>query len=379
MSGVYPIAGSVYSYAGRTMGESAGFIAGWSMLLDYLLLPALNFIACSIAIHAAAPAIPASAVIVALLVICTAVNLLGIETTARTSMICLIVQLLILGTFLVAGFVALGRGTAGAHLSIEPFFEAQRISFPVVFAGLSLALVSFLGFDAISTLAEEAKDGSRAIGRATLISLSAAAFLFVVQTYVASLFVLGRTAFPAGDATFDAFYDIANTIGGAWLKFLVTVPAVVFAGIPAAVAAQVATARLLYGMARDGKLPRALAYVHPRRRVPDRSVLLVAAVTLALGLLLANSLDLLTAVVNFGALTGFLMLQASVVAHFMWRQKSKNWLHHLVVPLIGFAIIAYVLVNMAAPAKITGLVWLSVGIIVVVALKWRGKRATFPT
>jgi amino acid transporter len=249
----------------------------------------------------------------------------------------------------------------------------------VAFAGVSIAVVNFLGFDAISTLAEEAKDHSRAVGRATLISLGVAAFLFVVQTYVASLFVLGRTAFPAGDATFGAFYDIANTIGGAWLKFLVTVPAVVFAGLPCALAAQVATARLLYGMARDAKLPRALAYVHPERKVPDRAVLLVAAVTLGLGLLLVNSFDLLTAVVNFGALTGFLMLHASVVAHFMWRQRSKDWLRHLLAPLTGFAVIAFVLVNMEPPAKIAGLAWLSVGIIALGALRWRGKRATLPT
>lgn len=90
-------------------------------------------------------------------------------------------------------------------------------------------------------------------------------------------------------------------------------------------------------MARDGRLPRLLAHVHTGRAVPDRAILLVAALTLALGLLLSNQLELLTSMVNFGALTGFLMLHLSVIVHFMWRQKSTQWAQHLLVPLIGFA------------------------------------------
>jgi len=258
--------------------------------------------------------------------------------------------------------MALVNGTAGAHLSLAPFFNVAAFSPSVVFAGLSLAVLGFLGFDAISTLAEETKAGTRAVGRATFIALAVAALLGIIQTYLASLFVLERTSFPPGEPTFAAFYDIANIIGGPWLKFLITVPSPFIAGMPGALAVQVATARLLFGMARDGQLPRALAHVNPRHKVPDRAVILVAAITLVLALLLVSQVDLLASMVNFGALTGFLMLHLSVMVQFMWRQKSKDWLRHLLAPLIGFLIIAYVLLNMASLAKLAGIAWLTVGI-----------------
>ncbi len=131
-------------------------------------------------------------------------------------------------------------------------------------------------------------------------------------------------------------------------------------------------------MARDGKLPRPLARVHPKRKVPDRAILFVAAINLVVGVVLADQLGLLVSMINFGALTGFLMLHLSVIVHFMWRQRSTQWIKHLLVPLIGFVIIAYVLLNMALPAKIAGIVWLFVGIIALIGLKVSGKRATLP-
>jgi amino acid transporter len=249
----------------------------------------------------------------------------------------------------------------------------------LVFGALSLAVLSFLGFDAISTLAEEAKGGTAAVGRATILSLCLAGVLFVSQTYLASLFVLGTAGFAPGERTDTAFYDIAALIGGPWLRFLVSVFNMVISTVAAVLSIQVATARLLFSMARDGKLPRALAHVHPKRKIPERALLLVAAVNLGVGLAAANQLELLTAMVNFGALTGFLLLHASVIVHFMWRKKSKQWGRHLLVPLIGFIIIAYVLVNMALPAKIAGISWLTVGIAVLIGLKLSGRAATLPT
>jgi amino acid transporter len=148
--------------------------------------------------------------------------------------------------------------------------------------------------------------------------------------------------------------------------------------LPAALAAQVAAARLLCSMARDRKLPRTLAHVHPTRKVPERAILLVAIIHLGLGLAAANQLELLASMVNFGALTGFLLLHLSVIVHFMWREKSRDWLRHLLVPLIGFAIIAYVLLNMALQAKIVGISWVVVGVAALIALKLSSRQAALP-
>jgi len=245
----------------------------------------------------------------------------------------------------------------------------------LVFGALSLAVLSFLGFDAISTLAEETKGGPATVGRATMLSLCISASLFIAQTYVASLFVLGRTSFAPGEETESAFYNIAGTIGGGSLKFLAAVPGAVLSGVAGALTAQAATARLIFGMARDGKLPQVLAHVSPKHQVPSRAIFLVAAITLALGVLLVNQLELLASMVNFGALMGFLSLHLSVIIHFMVRQKSPHWIRHLLVPIIGFVIVAYVLINTGGSAKVAGLCWLSLGGGAFVLLKLRARRS----
>ncbi|MGH7737871.1 MAG: APC family permease [Candidatus Tyrphobacter sp.] len=374
----FPVAGSVYSYAARSLGPTVGFFAGWAILLDYLLVPTVTYVACAIAVHAALPSVPQAVWVVVLLGLATTVNYYGISTTARISLIMLALQIVILAIFFAVAIPALIHHVDGARLSLTPLYDRSQLTPPIVFGALSLAVVSFLGFDAISTLTEESRGGWAPVARATMLTLCASALLFMLQAYVASLFVLGRTSFAPGDPSNAAFYNIAASIGGYWLKTLLAIPGVVFSAFASAVTAQAATARLLFGMARDGKLPRALAHVSETSKVPDRSIFLVAGVTLVLGLLMVSQFELLTSMVSFGALVGFLLLHASVVVHFVWRRKSRNWLRHLVAPAVGFCIIAYVLWNAQANAKIAGVCWLSAGVLVLVALRRRSGAAALP-
>ena len=373
MSAAFPVAGSVYAYAGRGIGESAGFLAGWALLLDYLLLPTLIYVICAVSVHAVVPAIPKPLLVVVFLAFNTTINLSGVEGTARLSVILLALQLGLLALFMVLGVIALAHGVNGAHLTLAPFYDAHRFTPSLIFGALSLAVLSFLGFDAISTLAEEAKGGARAVGLATMLSLLLAAGLFIAQTWLASLFVLDRASFAAGDQASTAFLIIAGIVGGDAFRFAVSFLGVLFSGLAAALTAQAATARLLYGMARDGMLPRTLAHIGARRQAPDRAILLTAAITLALGLFLVNQLELLTSMVNFGALTGFLALHLSVVIHFIVRRRSRKWIRHLLVPAVGFVIVAYVLINAQTNAKIAGLCWMAVGLATILALKARGR------
>jgi len=373
MSTAFPVAGSVYTYAARSLGPTAGFFSGWAILLDYLLLPTLTYVVAGIAMHAALPATPKALWVVAMLVAATVINYLGIEATARANFVLLAFQLVVLAIFAVLGGIALAHHVGGAHVSLAPFYHPGALTPGVIFGALSLAVLSFLGFDAISTLSEESRDGARAVGLATMLSLCLSAVLFVAQTWLASLFVLGRTAFPPGEPTNTAFYDIAALIGGYPFKFLLAVPCIFLSGIAGAVTAQAASARLLFGMARDGQLPRALAHVDAERKVPERAVFLIAAITLALSLLMIEQLELLTSMVSFGALLGFLMLHVSVVAHFVWQQKSRDWKRHLAVPVIGIAITAYVLWNAETHAKIAGSGWMAAGLALFLALKLRRR------
>jgi amino acid transporter len=378
MSEAFPVAGSVYTYAARSIGAEAGFLAGWAILLDYLLLPALAYVAAAIALEALWPGVPRAVWIAAMLVFATAINYLGIETTTRVNFVLLGIQLVVLVILMGACVIGALHHVGGARFSLTPLYNPAVLSPQVIFGALSLAVLSFLGFDAISTLSEEVAGGPKLVGRATVLSLILCALLFIAQTWLFSLFALGRTSFPPGQATDGALYGIATMLGGGWLRFLVAVPGVVLSVIAGAIVAQAATARILYGMARDGKLPRLLAHVEPKRKVPERAVFLVAGVTLVLGTLLADQFELLTSMVSFGALAGFLMVHASVIAHFIIARKSRAWFSHLVMPLTGAAIVLYVLVNAEANAKIAGAAWLAIGVGVLIWFRLSGRSASLP-
>jgi amino acid transporter len=375
MSAAYPVAGSVYAYAARSIGPEAGFMAGWAILLDYLLLPALAYVAAAIALESLLPGVPRWVWIVGMLSVATAINYLGIEATTRVNFVLLGVQMVVLAILAAYCVIGVMHHTGGAHVSLAPLYNPAVLTPSLIFGALSLAVLSFLGFDAISTLSEEVKGGPHLVGRATVLSLIVCALLFIAQTWLFSLFALDRMSFPPGQATDGALYNIAIMLGGKGLRFLVAVPGVVLSVIAGAIVAQAATARILFGMARDGKLPRALAHVEPKRKVPERAVFLVALITLVLGIALADQFELLTSMVSFGALVGFFMVHVSVVAHFVVRGKSRDWLRHLLMPAIGAAIVVYVLVNAETNAKIAGAAWLAVGACVLVWFRMSGRSA----
>src|SRR5260221_12632953 len=157
MSREFPVAGSVYAYAGRGIGPRAGFLAGWVMLLDYLLLPTLVYVSCAVAMAVVLPGIPKPAWVIGLLGINTVINLLGIQTTASFNKLLLVIQLVFLAAFVALGLVALRNGVGGAHLPLAPFWNAATDSPALVFGARSLAAAPFLGFAALSTLSASAK------------------------------------------------------------------------------------------------------------------------------------------------------------------------------------------------------------------------------
>ena len=373
MSASFPVAGSVYAYVGRGIHPTAGFLAGWAILLDYLLIPSLCYVAGAAAMHSVLPQVPQPLWIVGFIAFNTTINILGIETTARASMAFLVCELILLAAFVVFGVIAVSRGINGAHWSLVPFYNPQVFRFGLIFSALSVAVLSFLGFDAISTLAEETKGGARVVGRATMITLCVAAVLFVVQTYIAALLVPGQTEFAGDTATNDAFYMIAGVVGGGTFKVVVALSAALAAAIANALVAQAATARLLFAMARDGQLPRFLAHIDPVRRVPQRAVLFVSGVSLLLGLFFVGEIGLLSSLVNFGALFSFLMLHVSVVIYFLITRRVRTFALHLVSPVIGFVIIAIVLANSDVHAKVGGAAWLAIGVVILGGLRLAGR------
>ena len=373
----FPTAGSVYTYAGRGIAPPVGFLAGWVILLDYVLVPGLLYLVASVAMHSLVPALPVWLWLAAFVVLNTVINYLGIQMTARVNRFMLIAELIVLAIFLVVGIVALASGK-GAGFSWSPLYNADTFSWPVVFGAVSIAVLSFLGFDGISMLAEESREDTRQIGRAMVAALLLAGVLFIVQTWVAALLVPDAPGLLAnGDPEGTAFYDAARTAGGGWLAALTALATAIAWGFANSLVAQAATSRLLYAMARDRQMPGFLARINERHKVPANATLVVAVISLILGLYMASrddGISLLSTLVNFGAMTAFLALHVAVVVHYVIRNKSHDWWRHLIAPAIGFLILLYVVINAKVAAQVLGFVWLGIGVIVLIAFYATGRR-----
>jgi len=278
----FPLSGSVYNYVGRGIGAPVGFLAGWAIMLDYVLVPSLLYLVASVAIHAIVPAVPVWAWLVGFVLINTVVNSLGIKLTAVVTWVMLVGELVVLLVYLGVGAWAVASGKG--RWTWEPLYNPDTFGWSLVLAATAVAVLSFLGFDGIAMLSEEARGGSKMIGWAMAGALGLAGVLFIAQTWVAAMLTPDPQALIAnGDAGGTAFYDSAALAGGPWLATLCAVATAIAWGLPDSMVAQVAISRLLYAMARDRQLPGFLAKVSRKHNVPRNAILLVAAVSLALG------------------------------------------------------------------------------------------------
>jgi amino acid transporter len=371
MSKAFPIAGSVFSYVGRGLHPNVGFFAGWTILLDYVFVPTLLYVFAAESMYGIFPAVPKFVWIVVFLAINTTVNLVGISFTALVNRYFLAAELVFIAIFVFMAVTAIIQGTNGAQFSTTPLFNPEEFTPSLVATALSIAVLSFLGFDGIATLSEEAKGGRRAAGIAMIGGLVLVATFFVTQTWLAAMLVPGKTSF-ADDEVNNAFFGIVESVSSNGWQIAFLLMNALAVGIANAVAAQSATSRLLFSMSRDGRLPAFLSHVNHRTRVPERAIILVAVITLIAGLFFVGNISLISSLVNFGALTSFLLLHLSVVSYFAIRNKSKNILLHWVAPVLGFSIIGFVLWNADPAAKIGGLVWLAIGVPVLLYYRAKG-------
>ncbi|MFD7588936.1 APC family permease [Kitasatospora sp. NPDC059811] len=362
-----PQTGSVFAYARAGLGEGPGFIAGWMAMLDYLLIPAVAYLFSGIALNSLVPGVSRWVWTALAVVLTTALNLIGVRTAAVVGFAVLALEIAVLAVFVAAAVVALVQG--GARRGWDtPFTAVGAFSLTAVISAVSVAVLSYLGFDAIATFVEEAVGASAAVARAVLWCLALAGVLFVTQTYLAALLEpLGPQQLAADPAAQgSAFYDTVESGVGHWLHVLVAASKAIGAAF-AALAGQAAAGRLVYAMGREGRLPRVLGTVDPATAVPRRALLAAAVITMAAAVWAANrddGLDQLTSVVNVGALTAFALLHASVIGWYTVRHDSRDRVRHLIVPALGIAVIAAVVYEASTTAQLVGLIWLAVGLVV---------------
>ena len=366
----YPVAGSVYTYVAKSVRRDLGFLTGWMLLLDYILIPALLYVVGAEAINNIFPALPTIGLLIAFVVFNTWVNIRGITFTAAFNRWMLAVELLVLAIFLVVGVWAISQNVNNAVFSFAPVVSPDGFSLAAVISAVPIAVLSFLGFDGISTLSEEAKGGGRAVSRAIIAVLLIIGGLFVAQTWVAALIEPDASTFDNLDT---AFYDVAGMAGGPWLAALTALTTAIAWGVADSLVAQIATARMLFAMGRDRLLPGALARVHPRFRTPWLSALLVGAVSLVAGLFFIGHLAFLTSLVTIGALTAFLVLNLSVIWAFYIRERSGRIVVHLISPALGVLVLGYIWSGFEPRAIIVGAVWLLAGVVIYAVGRWRGS------
>lgn len=372
MAKSFPLAGSVFSYVGRGIHPGAGFFAGWAILLDYLLIPTLLYVLAAESMIGLFPGTQRWMWALLFVLVNTVINLLGINSLKMANRLFLALELAFVVIFVVIAVRAInGDSLPNVHWSTTPIWNPDTVSAPLIAAALSIAVLSFLGFDGISTLAEESTGQRNPAGKAMIGALFLVAFLFIGQTWLASLLAGGRASFSDDEAG-NAFFKLVEAASSTgWMNafFVVNVLAVGFAN---AMAAQAATGRLLYSMSRDRQLPAFLSTISSRK-VPIAAILVVSAISVVLVLFFVGQIALISSLVNFGALFAFCLLHVSVVWYYLGRQKSKNYLLHLVMPTLGFLIIGYVLFNADSLAKIGGIVWLGIGTVVFLINKLRGR------
>ncbi|MBD9629077.1 APC family permease [Pseudomonas sp. PDM19] len=365
-------AGSVYGFARHSLGEVPGFVAGWLILLDYLLIPALVFLIMSVGLQILVPGLDRALCLVLLVAVSLGINWFGVAVTTRVSMVSVVLQFTVMFGLLALALFALAQGKGAGTLTAAPFFDNSAFDVGKVFTATSICVLSFLGFDAISTLAEEVKDNDRRlVGRAILLVLFICATLFVVTTWVLGNLMPGVAIKDAS----AAIYELTAAQIGPWVALLLAWVIAVMVGLTNALPMQVGVSRVLFAMSRDRQLPMLFARLHRRHGTPHVALVLSTLLSLGIALVMRERIDTLASFVNFGALTAFVLLHLSVLVKLGIKGRSRRWFAHWLVPIVGIAVVLTVLDGMDIHALTMGSAWLVIGLIYGLYLRSKGRVA----
>jgi amino acid transporter len=365
MAYLYPSAGSAYVYVGRGLNAHLGFFAGWTMVLDYLVLPIVAIVQVSLAIQRLVPAVPYAAWVTLLAALVTILNLRGIRTAARTNVVLLICMFGVIAAFLVLStkYVA-GTQGAAALISLHPFYDPQTFDWRIIATATSFAALTYIGFDGLTTLAEDVQNPKRNIPLATVSVCLFTAVFSCVLVYFAQLVFPDYRAFPNVET---AFMDVTQRVGGTAL-FQAMGIVVILSSFGAALGGEIAASRVLLAMGRDNVLPRGFfARMGTGTETPVANILLISLIAWIGSLTL--SLELAGQLLNFGALLGFMGVNLAAFRQcYLRRQGGRRRLFlDAVVPLTGFLFCLAIWVNLPIPAKLIGGSWLLVGMIYYIA------------
>jgi len=382
----YPSSGSAYTYVQKSMHPNVGFMVGWSSLLDYLLSPMVNILLANIYLASMFPGVNHWVWIFGLTGLMVLVNLRGIRFVANFNSLIVAMQLLIIGifTFLVwrdlhAGHNALGAiaHQGGDSLwSLSPFWSAEAEVGKLI-TGATILCFSFTGFDSLSSLAEETKDTQKTLPRAIFLTALISGVVFILSTYFLQLYFPGNPSqyFEVVDETQP---EILRIVGGALFQSVVLSFAIVTV-MASGIAAHAGVSRLMYVMGRDGVLhQRFFGHIDPQSFTPSNNIWLVGLIALTAGFM---SLEYVVALISFGALTAFSFVNLSVIAKYALQERRTksvpDIVRFVVMPLLGFASIFALWLEVEETSLKSGLIWGALGILYL-GYKTRGFKQPAP-
>ena len=370
MARVYPSAGSAYTYVGRELHPSLGYVTGWSMTMDYMVNPLICTIWCSKAMadlmtgtrfQVPYPGLVWPVVFAGMF---TVLNLRGVKTSARiNAILCAIMGAVIIAFFWYTIRYIFHIPQFPESFFLRPFFNPQTFTVSRVFHGTSVAVLTYIGFDGISTLSEEVDNPKRNIFLATVLVCVITGVLAAAEVYGAQLLSFHR--FGTDFGVFSQFGDenvfshVAGIAGGVLLTKVISVTLLI-ATVGSGMGSQLGAARLLYGMGRSGAIPRKFfGAIHPKTHVPSNNVLFVGVVALIGAFLISydNGAELL----NFGALIAFMGVNLAALTHYYIRGNDRT-LGQLVPPVLGFLICGFIWWHLSRLAWIVGGIWMASGV-----------------
>jgi putrescine importer len=372
MAALYPSAGSAYTYVGKGLNPYLGFLAGWAMLLDYLFIPLFCVIYGTLSFRRMVPEIPYVVSTIFFAGFMTIANLRGIRTTARTSAIIVAGMGLVLLTFIgLAIRFLLDGGGAGTVTSSLPFYNPATFAWDKVAQATSFAALTYLGFDSVTTLAEDVKNPKRSV---MLAAVLVCVFTGIFGGFLVYLATLVWPDYETFQNVETAFMDVTQRVGGSGLFNAMAILLVV-ANLGAGLTSQVGAARLLFGMGRDRVFPpRFFAHLSSERKTPTYNILLVGGLALIGAQFM--TVELTGELLNFGAFLGFMGVNLAAIWQFFIRKqigRSRNILTDLVVPGVGFLFCFGIWINLSAVAQKAGGVWFLIGVIYL-AIRTKGFR-----
>ncbi|MGA2144320.1 MAG: APC family permease [Bryobacteraceae bacterium] len=367
MARAYPSAGSAFTYVGREINPALGYITGWGMAMDYMINPIICIVWVSQQAHVFAPAVPYWAWAMLMAALFTGLNLQGIRASARANAVLAAgMGVVILAFFVCAARFLFAHPLHGAHFFTRPFYDPATFNVKDVLGGTSIAVLTYIGFDGISTLSEEAENPRRNILLATVLTCLVIGVLSALEVYAAQL------VWPASEPFPDETTAFVYAAGRTWAPLFAIVGAtLVVANFGSGMGAQLGAARLLFGMGRSNALPKAFfGALDPKRHIPRNAVVFVGVVSLAGAF--AIDYDLGAQMLNFGALIAFMGVNAAALVRYYVREPAKK-LRNLIPPALGFAVCLLLWLNLSRTALIAGSVWMAAGI-AFGAWKTRGFR-----